>query len=108
MPTIDFTRFLDEALLRSREFLRPGPVPMERTLWDDTVAGCRGLEPAMRNGRLTARKWADIQRFLAGAAADHGRSKGRPWSSSRSTRRTTAKVTEADKMVDIPGNSFQA
>lgn len=107
MPTIDFTRFLDEALLRSREFLHPGPVPMARTQWDDTVAGCHGLEPAMRNGRLTARKWAEIRRFLA-AAADRGCSKGRPWSSSLSTQRATAKVAEADKMADIPGNSFQA
>lgn len=31
MPTIDFTRLPDEVLLRHK-FLRPGPVPMDRTL----------------------------------------------------------------------------
>jgi len=51
---------------------------------------------------------ADIRRSLAGAAADQGRSNGRPWSSSMSTKRTTAKVSEADKMVDIPGTIFPA
>lgn len=76
IPTIDFSRFPDEALLRSREFLRPGPVPMGRTLWHEM-------------------------------AADGGRWNGRPWSSSVSTYRTTAKVAEPDKMADIPGEIFK-
>lgn len=73
-----------------------------------------GRRPGARTGRLEGPPVdpevgrADIRRFLAGAAADQGRSNGRPWSSSMSTKRTTAKVSEADKMVDIPGTIFPA
>lgn len=49
----------------------------------------------------------DIRWFLGGAAVDQGRSNGRPWSSSMSTKRTTAKVSEADQMGDILGKFFQ-
>lgn len=104
---IDYDTLPSDALLRSRDFLRLGSFPMGRTLCDERVADGHALESAVWEGRRTARKWADIRRFLA-AAADRGRSKGRPWSSSLSTQRATAKVAEADKMADIPGNSFQA
>lgn len=107
MPTIDFTRLHDQALLRSREFLRPGPVPMGRTLWHEMVADGRTPAPAAWKGHLTARKWADIRRFLADAAADGGRLNGRPWPSSMSTNRATAKVAESDKIADIPGEIFK-
>lgn len=57
MPTIDFTRQPDEVLLR-HEFLRPGPDTMDRTPWDAMVADRHAPAPAVRKGRLTARKWA--------------------------------------------------
>ncbi len=79
MPTIDFTRLPDEALLRSREFLRPGPEPIGRTLWHEMVADGHAPAPAAWKGHLTARKWADIRRFLAGATADGVRWNCRPW-----------------------------
>ena len=107
MPRIDFTRLPDEVLLR-HEFLRPVPVQMGRTLWGERAANGHAPAPVIWNGRLTARKWADIRRFLAGAVADQARSNGRPWSSSMPTKRTTAKVPEVDKMVDIPGTIFPA
>ncbi|MGK2941290.1 MAG: helix-turn-helix transcriptional regulator [Immundisolibacter sp.] len=65
---IDFTRLPDEALLRSREFLRPGPVPMGRTLWHEMVADGRAPAPAVRRDRLTAWRWSDIRQFLADLA----------------------------------------
>ena len=107
MPTIDFTRLPDEALLRSHEFLRPGPEPIVRTLWHEMVADGQASAPAVWKGHLTTRRWADIRRFLADAAADGGRLNGRPWSS-WSTGRTTSQAAEPDKMADIPGTIVEA
>ncbi len=69
MATIDFTRLPEEALSRSREFLG-GPAPTRRTLWHERVADGLAPAPAAWNGHLTARKWADIRRYLADTAAD--------------------------------------
>lgn len=108
MPTIDSRHLPDEALLRSHDFLRPGPEPIVRTLWHEMVADGQAPAPAVWKGHLTARKWADIRRFLADPAADGGRLNGRPWSSSVSMKRATAKVAEPDKMADIPGKIVEA
>jgi hypothetical protein len=54
MPTTDFTRMPDEVLLR-HEFLRPGPVPMGRTLWVQMVADGRVPASAVWKGRRSAR-----------------------------------------------------
>lgn len=106
---IDFNRLSPETPLRVREFMKPrGPVTMDRPPWDAMVADRHAPAPAVRKGRLTARKWAEIRRFLAATAVDEARLHGRPWPSSMSTKRTTAKVFEADKMADIPGHIFQA
>jgi hypothetical protein len=105
---IDYNTLPPGALFRSTEFQHPGPVTMGRTPWDAMVADGHASAPAVRKGRLTARKWAEIRRFLAAAAADEVRLHGRPWSSSISTKRTTAKVFEADKIADIPDAIFQA
>jgi hypothetical protein len=105
---IDYNTLPPGALFRSPEFLRPGPVTMDCTPWDAMLADGHASPPAVRKGRLTARKWAEIRRFLAAAAADEARLHGRPWPSSMSTKRTTAQVSEADKMADIPGHICQA
>jgi len=54
----DFNTLPPDALLRSRDFLRPCPALMGRTLWVQMVAGGRAPAPAVRKGRLMARKWA--------------------------------------------------
>ncbi|WP_448507280.1 helix-turn-helix transcriptional regulator [Immundisolibacter sp.] len=68
MSKIDYTTLPPDALLRSADFLRPGPVPMGRTLWAEMVADGRAPAPAVRQGRLTAWRWGDIRKFLADLA----------------------------------------
>lgn len=93
MPTIDFTRLPDEALLRSREFLRPGPVPMGRARWHKPLTDGRAPALAVWKGHLTARKWAD--RGFRGRRGSHVRRPGAGRSVLRTVRAKPAARTSA-------------
>lgn len=103
MPTIDFTRLPDEALLRSREFLRPGPVPMGRTRWHKPVTDGRAPALAVWKGHLTARKWAD--RGFRGRRGSRGHRPG----AGRSVLRTVrAKPAARTSVVSGSGRAERA
>lgn len=62
---MDFRKLNRDALLRADQFLAPeGPVPYRRTKWSDAVKAGEAPAPAIRTHRLTAWRWADIEKFL--------------------------------------------
>ena len=93
MPTIDSTCLPDEALLRSREFLRPGPVPTGRTRRHKPVADGRAPALAVWKGHQMARKWAD--RGFRGRRGSRGRRPGACRSVLRTVRAKAAARTLA-------------
>lgn len=72
MRQIDYVHLPDSALLRSADFLRPGPVPYGRTRWAELVAAGEAPAPVASRSRGTFWRWADIRTWLDTYAAGAG------------------------------------